>query len=518
MSIGASDRPLFERNGATGYSSRIALSVMLTGIFVTVMDGSIVNVAIPSIRTTLGATFAEAELVVAGYIFVFAIGMITGGRLGDIFGHRRIFLIGFAAFTLTSALCGFAPNALTLIVARVLQGASASMLSPQVFSLVRLSFAEGKERTAAFAVMGVVLGLANVSGQIVGGLLLQADLLGLAWRPVFLVNVPIGVVSLIVGPLVLPRTGALIGRRLDTPGVLLSAVGIGMLMYPLIEGRSAGWPLWSLAMLAASPVVLVVFFLHQRWKTRHDLQPLLDTNLLSDHAFALGALLILIFFATMTPLSFSFTLLEQMGFGRSPMTSALDLACLGGPAALSPLSTKRLIRAVGVRWVLVSGVAFDLAGLLVGLAICAFKRGFLPSDLIPSLLLQGIGYGLFMTPILNAVLSGIQDRFVGAAAGVLTTMQRGGNAIGMAVLEIPFAAGLDLARAAGLPNHTAYVHAFMAVSGCIVVMVLAVIVLLLLLPLASPDATATRPHDDTSTSVRQGVGDPSDINKPGLGT
>jgi EmrB/QacA subfamily drug resistance transporter len=476
---------------ATRHRNRISLAVMLAGIFVTVMDGAIVNVAIPSIRTTLGATFAEAELVVAGYIFTFAIGMITGGRLGDIFGQRQMFLVGFAAFTLTSALCGLAPGPLTLIVARLSQGASASLLSPQVFSLVRLSFAEGRERTAAFAVMGVVLGLGNVCGQIGGGILLQADLLGLAWRPVFLVNVPIGVISLIVAPFVLPKTATLAGRRLDAPGVLLSTVGLGMLMFPLIESPSTGWPIWSVAMLVASPVVLAAFFLHQRWKTRHNLQPLLDTNLPSDRAFALGALVILIFFATMTPLSFSFTLLAQMGFNRSPMASALDLAWMGGPAAVSPLFAGRLIRAIGVRRVLIAGAAFDLAGLLIGLATCALKHDFLPEDLTPSLLLQGIGYGLFMTPILNAVLSGIQDHFVGAAAGVLTTMQRGGNAIGMAVLEIPFAVSLDHARVACLSNALAYVHAFMAVSACIVVMILVVITLLFCLPLAPPGVPAT---------------------------
>jgi EmrB/QacA subfamily drug resistance transporter len=485
MSIDVSTLSLVGRGRATGYGKRIALGVMLAGIFVTVMDNSIVNVAIPSIRATLDATFAQAELVVAGYTFVFATGLITGGRLGDILGQRRMFLAGFAAFTLTSALCGLAPDPHALIVARLLQGASASLLSPQVFSLVRTTFAEGRERTAAFAVMGVVIGIANASGLVAGGLLLQADLLGLAWRPVFLVNIPIGVVSLILAPLVLPKPGILANRKLDVSGVLLSTLGLGLLMYPLIEGRGAGWPPWSVAMLLASPIVLAAFFLHQRWKTRLGLQPLLDTNLLSDRAFALGALLILVFFATMTPLSFSFTLLAQMGYGWSPMTSALDLACLAGAAAVSSLFTGRLSRG-GVRRVLIGGAAFDLAGLLVGLATCAIKQDFLPADLIPSLLLQGVGYGLFMTPILNVVLSGIQDRFVGAAAGVLTTMQRGGNAIGMAVLEIPFAALLDHARVAGVPDHIAYVYAFMAVSTCIVVMVLAVIVLLLLLPLAPP--------------------------------
>jgi hypothetical protein len=172
------------------------------------------------------------------------------------------------------------------------------------------------------------------------------------------------------------------------------------------------------------------------------------------------------------------------------MTSALDLAWLGGPAAVSPLFTGPLIRAIGVRRVLIAGAAFDLAGLLIGLATCALKQGFLPDDLIPSLLLQGIGYGLFMTPILNAVLSGIKDHLVGAAAGVLTTMQRGGNAIGMAVLEIPFALSLDHARVAGLSNSTAYVHAFMAVSACIVAMILLVIILLFRLPLAPPATPA----------------------------
>src|SRR5277367_6308400 len=166
MNLDIPTRPLVTRPAATRYRNRVGLAVMLAGIFVTVMDGAIVNVAIPSIRTTLGATFAEAELVVASYTFAFAVGLITGGRFGDIFGQRRMFLAGFAAFTSTSALCGFAPSPNMLIVARLLQGASASLLSPQVFSLVRTTFAEGRERTAAFAVMGVVIGLGNVCGQI----------------------------------------------------------------------------------------------------------------------------------------------------------------------------------------------------------------------------------------------------------------------------------------------------------------------------------------------------------------
>src|SRR6202051_4459240 len=191
---------------ATGYGNRIALGVILAGIFVTVMDNSIVNVAIPSIRSTLGATFAEAELVVASYTFAFAVGLITGGRLGDIFGQRRMFLAGFAAFTLTSALCGLAPWPTVLVISRLLQGISAAILSPQVFALLRVTFAEGRERSMAFAAMGDVVGLGSWAGPILGGLLVQADLFGLSWRTVFLVNIPIGIASLAVAPFVLEKT------------------------------------------------------------------------------------------------------------------------------------------------------------------------------------------------------------------------------------------------------------------------------------------------------------------------
>jgi MFS family permease len=169
---------------------RVALAVVLSGIFVTVMDSSIVNVAIPVIRSTLHASFGEAELTVASYALAFSSGMITGGRLGDIYGQRRVFMVAFAAFTLTSFVCGIAPNIEVLIAGRLLQGASAAMLSPQVFALVRMSFADGNERTTAFGAMGVAIGLANVAGLVLGGVLIQADLFGLARRMVFLVNLP----------------------------------------------------------------------------------------------------------------------------------------------------------------------------------------------------------------------------------------------------------------------------------------------------------------------------------------
>jgi MFS family permease len=197
-----------------GARGRLALAVVLSGIFVTVMDNSIVNIAIPSIRSTLHASFGEAELTVASYALAFSAGMITGGRLGDIYGQRRVFMVAFAAFTLTSFVCGVAPNIEVLIAGRLLQGASAALLSPQVFALVRMSFADGGERRAAFGVMGVAIGLANVAGLVLGGVLIQADLFGLAWRMVFLMNLPIGIVAIFLTPLVLADVRS--GERIPT--------------------------------------------------------------------------------------------------------------------------------------------------------------------------------------------------------------------------------------------------------------------------------------------------------------
>ena len=239
----------------------VALAVVLSGIFVTVMDNSIVNIAIPSIRTTLQASFGEAELTVASYALAFSAGMITGGRLGDIYGQRRIFMVAFAAFTLMSFVCGVAPNIEVLIAGRLLQGASASMLAPQVFALVRMSFADGGERTAAFGAMGVAIGLANVAGLILGGVLIQADLFGLGWRMIFLVNLPIGIAAILLTPLVLADVRSGEHKRLDLAGVALSTLAMLLLMLPLVEGPERGWAGWPIAMLAASPFAFVGFYL-----------------------------------------------------------------------------------------------------------------------------------------------------------------------------------------------------------------------------------------------------------------
>jgi len=329
--------------------------------------------------------------------------------------------------------------------------------------------------------MGAVIGLAYVAGLILGGVLVQADLFGLAWRMVFLVNLPVGIVAIFLTPLVLADVRSGEGKRLDLTGVALSTLAMLLLMLPLVEGPERGWAGWPVAMLIASPVAFVGFYLHQRWKSRRGLSPLLETDLFGDRAFNVGALLILIFWGSTTPFSFSYVLLMQTGYGHSPLATAASLAMLGGAFGIvSPIAGR--LASFGVRRIMMAGVLVDLVGMLLALALCWTVDPLPAAWFLPSLLLVGVGMGLFMTPILNAVMSGIHDRHVGSASGVLTTMQRGGNALGVAALEVPFFLTLSGAGSRGLGQTASYVQAFGAVAFWNVLMLLAVVGLLLFLP------------------------------------
>jgi MFS family permease len=279
----------------------IGLGVLLTAIFVAALDNFIVFVAIPSIRSDLGATVAQAEFIVAGYTLSFALGLITSARLGDRFGRRRMFLIGFTSFTVASGLCGAAPDPSSLIVFRIVQGIAGAMLTPQMLAIVRVTFIEAHERATAFAWMGVAIGLGSVLGQVVGGFVVSADFFGLSWRPVFLINLPVGIFALTAGPFVIDESRAPGVQRLDLVGAALSSLGLGLLLYPLIEGREAGWPAWVWAMLVSSSIVLGVFVIHQHRKSLAQTSPLLDTEVFFDRAFCIGLVLILLFYGTIKP-------------------------------------------------------------------------------------------------------------------------------------------------------------------------------------------------------------------------
>src|SRR6185503_3118627 len=271
-----------------------ALPVVLAGTFMVVLDFFIVNVAMPAMQADLHAGTGALEWVVAGYGLTFATLLITAGRLGDQFGRRRMFSTGLALFTLASAACGLAWSPTALVAARVVQGVAAALLSPQVLSIIGVAYT-GPDRVRALSIYGIVLGLAAVGGQLVGGVLVQADVAGLGWRSCFLINVPVGLAALALAPRLVPESHAGRASRIDVAGTVLVTAGLTAVILPLVEGRRHGWPLWTWLALGAAPVLLGAFAVHQRRLGRRGGAPLLDPALFRKRAFSAGLLTQLVF-------------------------------------------------------------------------------------------------------------------------------------------------------------------------------------------------------------------------------
>jgi MFS family permease len=298
------------------------LPVVLIAPFMVVLDFFIVNVAIPSMQSRLHAGSGAVEWVIAGYGLTFAIGLITGGRLGDRFGRRRMFSLGLLLFTLASAACGLASTPSLLVGARIGQGLAAALLMPQALAILGVIY-EGARRVQAFSIYGMALGLAAVSGQLIGGALIQADPAGLGWRTVFLINLPIGMLGLVLAPRLVPESRAEGTPGLDLTGAGLVTLALTAIVLPLIEGRSHGWPLWTWLSLAVSPFLLYGFARHQRWLGRSGGEPLLHPQLFRERAFTVGLIAQLAFFSGMASFFLVFALYLQQGRGLDPLKAGL---------------------------------------------------------------------------------------------------------------------------------------------------------------------------------------------------
>jgi len=303
----------------------LTLAIVLGGTFMALFDVFVVNVAVPTIQRDLRASFAQVQFVLAGYSLAYAVMLITGGRLGDVYGRKRLFMLGMAGFTLASALCGLAPSPTLLVAARIIQGLSGAAMTPQVLSTIQVTFAP-QERGRAFGVYGAVAGIAGSAGQVFGGLLIRADLFGLSWRPVFLVNLPIGVAVLIAAAGFLPESRSATAPRLDLGGVGILSVGLFLLTYPLVEGRDAGWPAWAWLCLVASVPVLVAFVLFERRTTARNGSPLVVLRLFRARAFVAGLLVSLPFNAAGAASFFILALYLQLGLHYSALAAGLIFA------------------------------------------------------------------------------------------------------------------------------------------------------------------------------------------------
>jgi EmrB/QacA subfamily drug resistance transporter len=413
--------------------SMAGLVTVLVGVLLPVTDFFIVNVALPTMQLDLHATTALLELVVSGYATAYAVLLVLGGRLGDAHGRKRLFVVGMTAFTVTSLLCGLAPSATTLVIARVLQGASAALMVPQTLSTIQAT-GTPTSRSKALGWLGATGGVAAVAGQLLGGALVSANIAGTGWRAIFIVNVPVGIVGLVLAARHVPETHAVRRTQIDIVGTMLLAVTLIAVLLPLTEGRALGWPLWSRLLLGLAPISAGGFALVERSLERTGGAPLVPPSVLEHLSMRRGLLLAIPFFATFGAFMFVYALVTQGYLGFSPLRAGLAMAPLAVVFLLASLATTRLVARYG-RKVIGAGGLIQLVGLLTLIAtFLAWWPHVSVYDLMPGLAIMGAGQGLVMSPLYRVVLSDVPQELAGAGSGVLTTTQQTSLALGVASL------------------------------------------------------------------------------------
>jgi EmrB/QacA subfamily drug resistance transporter len=418
-------------------SRRLALPVLLTGTFMVVLDFFIVNVALPSLQRDLDAGASSLEWVVAGYALTSAVFLVSAGRLGDRLGHRRVFSLGLALFTLASAACGLAWSPAVLVPARLAQGVGAALLTPSTLSILTLSYG-GATRVRAIKAYGLTMGLAAVSGQLIGGALVEADVFGLGWRNCFLINVPIGAAALALAPKTIPESRAQRTGRLDLVGTLLLTAALTAILLPLVDGRQQGWPAWTWLSLATAPLLLLAFAASQRRLADTGRPPLLDPALFRNRSLSAGLLTQLAFRCGQASYFLVLALYLQQGRGLSPLRAGLVFTILASAYVVASLAAPTLAHRHGQ--LLLAAGALLLAGghgLLLAAVADVGVHGS-TAWLTPGLLLAGLGMGLLIAPLTTVVLAGADPERAGAASGALATMQSVGNALGVAVTGAVF--------------------------------------------------------------------------------
>jgi EmrB/QacA subfamily drug resistance transporter len=435
-----------------------ALFILLIANFMNLIDVTIVNVALPSMREGLGATDSQIEWVIAAYILAFALGLLPFGRLGDILGRTTLFLWGVAGFTVASALCGMAPNIEFLIGARVVQGLAGAMMTPQVLAIATVTFPP-HERSQAFSLFGLSAGLAAVCGPLLGGVLISANLFGLDWQPIFLVNIPIGVAAVVAGWLFIPRLPGHAGLRNDYVGIGLFGSGILAVVFPIVEGRAYGWPLWAFVMMVAGVALLVAFVLWTRNRAANGQPQLLNFDLITNKQFMFGAFVVTVFSSGIPGMFMVISLLLQGGFEFTALESGLT----NTPFSVGVLIASVIAGRFGARY-LRGRLALAGALLSFGIAWLHFYIAGVTDSIdhwafLPPLLMAGIGLGLGFSSLFQLVLANVPPRDAGAGSGALQAFQQVGGALGVAIIGQIFFSDLGNSFASGGTPHAAFAGA-----------------------------------------------------------
>ncbi|ELP63799.1 MFS transporter [Streptomyces turgidiscabies] len=479
-----------------------ALAIVMTAAFMDLVDVTIVNVAIPSIQQEAGASFSQIQWITAGYALAFAAGLVTGGRLGDIHGRKRLFLVGIGGFTLASALCGFAANPEMLVASRILQGAMAAMMVPQVLSIVHATF-PAHERGKVFGLFGAIVGLGAVTGPLLGALLTEWDLFGLGWRPIFLINLPVGIAGFILGHRFITESKAPKALKLDLVGVALVTLGLLMLLYPLTRGRELGWPLWGYLSMAGALGVFGALVAYEKRKARIDGSPLIELSLFKVRSFAAGIAVQTVFGVGLGVFFLVWTLYMQAGLGWSPLRAGLT----GVPFSIAVsvaagMSVQKLVPRFG-RKVLQAGALLMGLGVLIyiwesghyGLAIASWQMA-LP------LVVMGAGMGLIVAPLTDAVLSEVPKEHAGSASGLINTVQQMGYALGLGLVSVVFFGTMN-DRLTQTEVGPAFVDAFQNALGWVAGLMGVIFLVMFALPgRGAGPVQQAHDHDREDTPVR----------------
>ncbi|WP_336216366.1 MFS transporter [Nonomuraea sp. LPB2021202275-12-8] len=402
------------------------------------LDSTVISVAAPAIRADLAGTYAELQWSAAAYTLAMAVGLLTGGRLGDMFGRRRMALIGVAGFAAASLACALAWSPQVLIAARIVQGLFAAVMIPQSFGLIRDLFPP-QQAGQAFAALGPVIGLSTILGPVVAGLLIDADLFGTGWRMIFGINLPLAAFALIAGGRALPTRPATARRsRLDLPGVVLGGAAMFMLVFPLMQGRELGWPTWSVAMLAGATPVLAIFAWYQIRRTHAGHTPLVDLAVFAKRSYTSGVVFVIVFFGAIAGITLAIGLFLQLGLGFTPLGASLAMSSWAIGSFAGSLVGSTLTPRLGRRILHVGLVvmAAGLAGVLVALSLAGIGLG--GWDLAVPLLAFGAGMGMIFALLFEIILGDIDDHQVGSASGILESLQQLGASLGVAIIATTF--------------------------------------------------------------------------------
>jgi EmrB/QacA subfamily drug resistance transporter len=422
----------------TSKQRTIALVIVALAFVIDLLDSTIVNIAIPSIQSNLGASYSAIQWLIAGYSLAFAVLLITGGRMGDVFGYKKLFMIGVGGFTLASLLSGLAWNPEILIGARLFQGAMAALMVPQVMSLMQVMY-KPNERAGVMGLFGALGGAAASLGPVIGGLLIHFNIAGLDWRPIFLINVPIGIFALFMAKKYLPEGKSPHPLKLDVIGTFIIMAALFLFVFPLIQGRELDWPIWSFVMIATSLPFIALFAWWQRKKENKDNSPLVAPQLFKTRTFVTGLLVNLVFEGAMLGIFLPMTLLLQVGLGYEVILAAVT----GIPTAVGiglsiAIFGQKLIPKLG-RYALSVGTIVMAIGMTATYLVVSHEGlNVTPWEFIPGLLTMGIGMGLVMAPIFAVVLTDVDPRHAGSASGVLNAVQQLGGAVGIALIGVIF--------------------------------------------------------------------------------